>query len=605
MIGKTLSKSEWRKPKRIYYEGQWKLSLIQLWCLFSVVHGRYLEEEMKNLKEIMTNFQGKLEEFTTIHAQTLSAKVDEVMSRLEMLDKAMRALHERTVTWETTAQNIRNWEETLQTISNRVDLVVKRQEMLLTGEGSSNAPVSRRQLMDVVAARVNSIDSRLASAIKRQSDEAALNLRRHDASTERLIRLEGRASLLQDDQKQLLSYMEQSPDLQVNSVATTPSTALCEEKIAEKVLVNLLELFGRGESDENHENHNSRRSTKPHKPEELFKRVWRKFQNPVAKIGKKLDSLELLLLQASHLCNESFDVNTKIHNAVTRGECTQVVQQLQKLSIRTDNQIDQLEDKIGRQLGRLGKLLDRASRDGTLGSGITYPATCEHVLEKGYTTSGIYTIQPTYDDRFEAYCDLHTEGGGWMVIQRRGDFNHKRENFNRDWEGYRQGFGDPRKELWIGNDRLHELTYREDNVVRIELEDWENNHTYAEYLTFRVGPEDERYLLEVGNYSGNASDSFGAHDGKRFSTYDQIHDEAPLCCPCSRTYLGGWWFYSCFEAHLNGPYHANPTDNDYFQGIIWEHWRGDYSLRSAQVMIRPRHLHYQYTGRGGALPDDP
>lgn len=26
-------------------------------------------------------------------------------------------------------------------------------------------------------------------------------------------------------------------------------------------------------------------------------------------------------------------------------------------------------------------------------------------------------------------------------------------------------------------------------------------------------------------------------------------------------------------------YHVNPVENDYFRGIIWELWRGDYSLR--------------------------
>ena len=31
-----------------------------------------------------------------------------------------------------------------------------------------------------------------------------------------------------------------------------------------------------------------------------------------------------------------------------------------------------------------------------------------------------------------------------------------------------------------------------------------------------------------------------------------------------------------------------PTANDYFRGIIWELWRGDYSLRRAEMKIRPQ-----------------
>lgn len=46
-------------------------------------------------------------------------------------------------------------------------------------------------------------------------------------------------------------------------------------------------------------------------------------------------------------------------------------------------------------------------------------------------------------------------------------------------------------------------------------------------------------------------------------------------------------FFRCFEANLNGPYHTDPTENGYFLGIIWERWRGDYSLMSSEMKIRP------------------
>ncbi len=75
----------------------------------------------------------------------------------------------------------------------------------------------------------------------------------------------------------------------------------------------------------------------------------------------------------------------------------------------------------------------------------------------------------------------------------------------------------------------------------------------------------------------------------KFSTIDRDNDSAPRCCPCAPAYGGGWWFYSCFEANLNGEYHHDPTDNGYFRGIVWELWKGDYSLRysgkSAQTNI--------------------
>ena len=45
---------------------------------------------------------------------------------------------------------------------------------------------------------------------------------------------------------------------------------------------------------------------------------------------------------------------------------------------------------------------------------------------------------------------------------------------------------------------------------------------------------------------------------------------------------------SCFESNLNGEYHEDPEDNDYYRGIIWELWRGDYSLKSSKMMIRSK-----------------
>nr|CAD7568836.1 unnamed protein product [Timema californicum] len=63
----------------------------------------------------------------------------------------------------------------------------------------------------------------------------------------------------------------------------------------------------------------------------------------------------------------------------------------------------------------------------------------------------------------------------YRVIQRRDDFGEPRENFNRDWADYKNGFGDPAKELWMGNENIYMLTNNEDYMLRIELEDFEGN----------------------------------------------------------------------------------------------------------------------------------
>jgi len=188
------------------------------------------------------------------------------------------------------------------------------------------------------------------------------------------------------------------------------------------------------------------------------------------------------------------------------------------------------------------------------------------------------------------YCEQKTAGGGWTVIQRRADFGEPRENFTRDWTDYKNGFGDLNGEFWFGNEFIHQLTKNKGDKgmrLRVELESHYGQSAWAEYDTFRVDGEDQEYRIWVGGYSGNASDSLSAHNGFKFSTVDRNNDQAPKCCPCAPAYGGGWWFYSCFEANLNGEYFPVDGDNGYYRGIIWELWLGDNSLKAATMMIRP------------------
>ena len=45
-------------------------------------------------------------------------------------------------------------------------------------------------------------------------------------------------------------------------------------------------------------------------------------------------------------------------------------------------------------------------------------------------------------------------------------------------------------------------------MLRVDLEDFEENITYAEYKTFKVADEADKYRLTLGEYSGTSEDSF-------------------------------------------------------------------------------------------------
>ena len=104
----------------------------------------------------------------------------------------------------------------------------------------------------------------------------------------------------------------------------------------------------------------------------------------------------------------------------------------------------------------------------------------------------------------QVLCDMNTDGGGWTVFQRRLDGS---VDFFLGWEPCKYGFGNPNSEFWLGNDNLHHLTDSDDVMLRVDLEDFEGNITYAEYTTFKVADEADKYRLLIGGYSGTAGDS--------------------------------------------------------------------------------------------------
>ena len=94
---------------------------------------------------------------------------------------------------------------------------------------------------------------------------------------------------------------------------------------------------------------------------------------------------------------------------------------------------------------------------------------------------------------------MTTNGGGWTIFQRRMDGS---VDFYLGWDDYKKGFGDLNGEFWLGLDKIHRLTKSGQNVLRVELEDFENESRDANYLTFAVANEKEKYKLTVGGYSG-------------------------------------------------------------------------------------------------------
>ncbi|KAI0227535.1 Ryncolin-4 [Lamellibrachia satsuma] len=209
---------------------------------------------------------------------------------------------------------------------------------------------------------------------------------------------------------------------------------------------------------------------------------------------------------------------------------------------------------------------------------------CADVLEQGHTTSGVYNIYLSRAKKFiPVFCDMETDGGGWLVFQRRTDGS---VSFVRDWDAYKAGFGNVSAEFWFGNDHLYDVTYGKHYTLRVDLEDFENEKRYALYSQFEVASERSKYKLTLGSYDGTAGDALSDCAGQSFSTKDSDNDSKGDG-HCSSTYKGGWWYNNCHIANLNGLYlggaHASFAD-----GIDWQPWRGyHYSLKKVDMKLRP------------------
>ncbi|XP_067323757.1 tenascin-R isoform X2 [Anolis sagrei] len=208
------------------------------------------------------------------------------------------------------------------------------------------------------------------------------------------------------------------------------------------------------------------------------------------------------------------------------------------------------------------------------------PQDCAQHLMNGDTLSGVYTISLNSDlnQRIQVYCDMNTDGGGWIVFQRR---QNGLTDFFRKWAEYRTGFGNLEDEFWLGLDNMHKITSQGRYELRIDMRDGQET-AYAYYDKFSIGDARSLYKLRIGDYNGTAGDSLTYHQGRPFSTKDRDNDVAVTNCAMS--YKGAWWYKNCHRTNLNGKY----GESRHSQGINWYHWKGhEFSIPFVEMKMRP------------------
>ena len=172
----------------------------------------------------------------------------------------------------------------------------------------------------------------------------------------------------------------------------------------------------------------------------------------------------------------------------------------------------------------------------------------------------------------EGYCDAVTDGGGWLVVQRRQDGS---VDFDRTWTDYEEGFGSLTGEFWYGLRPLHCLTNQGQWKLRIDFTFTNGTKSYVSYNNFAVGPANSQYQLSISGFTGITSDPFDQSGIKlnsmKFTTKDRDNDQqSSNCAKGFGGKAGGWWYNNCayiiinnqynhyYSIYLNGKYHPLP-----------------------------------------------
>uniref|UniRef100_H2YMI9 Fibrinogen C-terminal domain-containing protein n=1 Tax=Ciona savignyi TaxID=51511 RepID=H2YMI9_CIOSA len=182
----------------------------------------------------------------------------------------------------------------------------------------------------------------------------------------------------------------------------------------------------------------------------------------------------------------------------------------------------------------------------------------------------------------QVYCDVVTDGGGWIVFQKRVNGT---EDFFRGWDDYVSGFGKLDDEFWLGLDTIHNLTKGDEYEMRVDLEDFEGEKAYATYTVYATFTDYAPLKALFLSYCNCIHLRIGdAMQSTKFSTKDRDQDTSGI--NCAQTFKGGWWYAACHRANLNGLY-LRGTHTTHADGVNWGTWKGYfYSLKIAEMKLR-------------------
>ncbi|XP_014777534.2 angiopoietin-related protein 1 [Octopus bimaculoides] len=149
----------------------------------------------------------------------------------------------------------------------------------------------------------------------------------------------------------------------------------------------------------------------------------------------------------------------------------------------------------------------------------SYPKDCDDILLNGRDKDGIYSIKPNFAAKpFQVECEFK-DGKAWTLIQKR---TNGAVDFYRNWEDYKEGFGNIRSEYWLGNEKIYYLSVQATYELKVNMWDWSG---------ITHGP-----TQQTGNYYEGGSSFFYIEDEKNFYRL-RVPEVSKLTCSLSRRFI--------------------------------------------------------------------
>ncbi|XP_050394338.1 ficolin-3-like [Patella vulgata] len=196
-----------------------------------------------------------------------------------------------------------------------------------------------------------------------------------------------------------------------------------------------------------------------------------------------------------------------------------------------------------------------------------YGDRCQHIIQdcSEGSTLDLYPeqvmlsfIQPSVNGPIiEVICNFNAKGWTWILNR---DLDCLEIDFNRTFDEYSKGFGNPLGNYFVGLDNIHNLLRLNGQITLSPVFNFFDSPLRKGFYKYiEISNKTDNYRLSIGSYNNNRPEYCGdsltngsySLNGRPFSTFDR--DFTNHSCPVR--FGSGWWYLDdpvCSRSNLHG-----------------------------------------------------